>query len=125
MPAFKALVCEFFSCEKVRWLPSLHAGGAAGAEMVSTWLTTLLLLCLFLGAGAEDATRAHAHKGIFRRLSPGSPQSAGLKQTAAARKRMLESTKPESSVIALPESPTSPKGTMRCSSIQVQLVALG
>ena len=93
--------------------------------MVSTWMTPLLLLCLFLGAGAEDATRAHAHKGIFRRLSPGSPQSAGLKQTAAARKRMLESTKPESIVIALPESPTSPKGTMRCSSIQVQLVALG
>ena len=79
----------------------------------------LLLFCLFIGAGAEDATRAHAHKGIFRRLSPGSPQSAGLKLTAAARKRMLESTKPESSVTALPESPTSPKGTMRCSSIQV------
>ena len=90
--------------------------------MVSTWMTTLLLLCLFLRAGAEDATRAHAHKGIFRRLSPGSPQSAGLKQTAAARKRMLDNTKPESSVIALPESPTSPKGTMRCSSIQVRVM---
>ena len=111
---------------RVRWLPSYLHATEQPVEMVSTWMTTLLLLlCLFLGAGAEDATRAHAHKGIFRRLSPGSPQSAGLKQTAAARKRMLESTKPESIVLALPESPTSPKGTMRCSSIQVQLVALG
>ena len=74
---------------------------------------------LFLEAGAEDATRAHAHKGIFRRLNPGSPQSAGLKLNAAARKRLLESTKAESSVMALPESPSSPKGTMRCSSVQL------
>ena len=81
--------------------------------------TKLVLFCLFIEAGAEDATRAHAHKGIFRRLSPGSPQSAGLRMTAAARKRLLESTQPESSVMALPESPTSPKGTMRCSSIQL------
>lgn len=80
----------------------------------------LVVLCLcFLEAGAEDATRAHAHKGIFRRLSPGSPQSAGLRMTAAARQRLLESTKPESSVMALPETPTSPKGTMRCSSVQL------
>ena len=124
MPALKALVCEIPL--HVRWLPSCLHATEQPVEMVSTWMTTLLLLlCLFLGAGPEDATRAHAHKGIFRRLSPGSPQSAGLKQTAAARKRMLESTKPESIVIALPESPTSPKGTMRCSSIQVQLGALG
>ena len=80
----------------------------------------LVVLCLcFFEAGAEDATRAHAHKGIFRRLSPGSPQSAGLRMTAAARQRLLESTKPESSVMALPETPTSPKGTMRCSSVQL------
>jgi len=78
-----------------------------------------LLCLLFLEAGAEDATRAHAHKGIFRRLNPGSPQSAGLKLNAAARKRLLESTKAESSVMALPESPSSPKGTMRCSSVQL------
>ena len=81
--------------------------------------TKLVLFCLFLEAGAEDATRSHAHKGIFRRLTPGSPHSAGLRMTAAARKRLLESSKPESSVMALPESPTSPKGTMRCSSIQL------
>ena len=124
MPALKALVSKFHRPGPLASL--LPHAAEQPVEMVSTWMTTLLLLlCLFLGAGAEDATRAHAHKGIFRRLSPGSPQSAGLKQTAAARKRMLESTKPESVVLALPESPTSPKGTMRCSSIQVQLGALG
>ena len=80
----------------------------------------LVFLCLcFLEAGAEDATRAHAHTGIFRRHTPGSPQSAGLRLTAAARKRLLDSAQAESSVMALPETPTSPKGTMRCSSVQL------
>ena len=75
-------------------------------------------LAWLANGAAEDASRPHVHTGKFRKYSPGSPQSAGLRLTKAARLKLLQSTKPKSSVTALPVSPTSPKGTMRCTSIQ-------
>ena len=79
----------------------------------------LLGLAWLANGAAEDASRPHIHSGKFRKYNPGPPSSAGLKLTKAARSRLLQSTKPESTVTALPESPTSPKGSMRCSSIQL------
>ena len=87
--------------------------------MASSRQLLLFFLAWLANGAAEDASRPHVHTGKFRKYSPGSPQSAGLRLTKAARSKLLQSTKPKSSVTALPVSPTSPKGTMRCTSIQI------
>lgn len=69
-------------------------------------------------ASADDIRTPHYHSGVFRRYTPGPPKSAGLKLSAAEEQRMEQSAKPEGKVFQLPVTSSSPKGTMRCSSVQ-------
>ena len=88
---------------------------------MSTHLRLTLVFVLVLGdSRAEDARVPHQHQGIFRRYTPGPPEKAGLLISDATKAKLLSgSCKPECTITSLPESATSPKGTMRCSSVQL------
>ena len=77
----------------------------------------LLLASTTLLCRAEDASRPHTHRGTFKRYTNGPPKANGMALSAARRRRLKDAK--DCSVESLPVSPTSPKGTMRCSSVQM------
>jgi len=81
--------------------------------MRPTWV-----LLLFVAVDAADPSTAHMHNGVFKQYSVGPPKKAGFKLTNAEIERITSSSNAECSVVGLPVSPTSPKGTMRCTSVQ-------
>ena len=79
---------------------------------------TVLLALTAAMAHADNINKPHYHAGVFRRYKPGPPKSAGLKLSAAEERRLKDSHKAEGKVIMLPETASSPKGTIRCISVQ-------
>jgi hypothetical protein len=77
-----------------------------------------LLLLAGVCVGAHDPNVPHMHNGAFKKYSTGPPNKAGFRLTAAEIARITSGNQAECSVIALPVSKSSPKGTMRCTSVQ-------
>jgi len=81
-------------------------------RLVGVALLLRLALC-----GASDASKPHPHSGVFKKLKLGTPRGVGFpKMTRAEAKRLQLSGKAKYTVKVLASSPTSPKGTMRCTS---------
>lgn len=80
----------------------------------SAAVRSVALAVVFLTPVAgDDPARPHAHQGIFRRYKIGPPNVAGLQQSTVKYLPKIESA-----VIPLRVAPESPKGSMRCTSIQ-------
>ena len=82
-------------------------------------LALFAALALLHAARADDASLPHTHQGVFKKYKPGPPKSAGLQLSAARMKRLRENVgKPEYTIDSMPTSKSTPKGTMRCTSVQ-------
>jgi ribosome-associated toxin RatA of RatAB toxin-antitoxin module len=84
---------------------------------MSRWLS---LAAVLLGSCmAHDPNSPHNHNGVFRPYRVGPPKKAGLILSKADKQKLQDSGgEPTSTVVALSASPTSPSGTMRCTSVQ-------
>ena len=93
------------------------AFGAAATNAMSMgggrWAARTMALVFLASVSGDDPTQPHMHQGVFRRLKIGPPKNAGLKPPSA---KLL--TEKVGAVIPLKVSAQSPKGSMRCTSIQ-------
>ena len=85
---------------------------------LQTPMRALLVLVGVAPALAADPRVPHQHNGVFKRYQPGPPKSAGFRLSKADSERISRTHQPECSVESLPVTETSPKGTMRCTSVQ-------